>query len=80
MTLDITPDQTLDVKGLACPMPIVKLASAIKKIEMDQIIEVSATDPGVMADIPAWAKKSGNEVLGHKKNGKVIYFYVKRRK
>ncbi|MCG3227565.1 MAG: sulfurtransferase TusA family protein [Candidatus Heimdallarchaeota archaeon] len=76
----IVPDQTLDVKGLSCPMPIVKLASAIKKIEIGQIIEVLATDPGSVPDIAAWSKTSGNEVLKHKKDGKVLKFYVARRK
>ena len=76
----IVPDQTLDVKGLACPMPIVKLASAIKAIEVGQVIEVLATDPGSVPDIAAWSKQSGNEVLKHEKDGKVFKFYVARRK
>ncbi|MFW9997672.1 MAG: sulfurtransferase TusA family protein [Candidatus Odinarchaeota archaeon] len=71
---------TLDVKGLACPMPVVKLAMAIKKIKVDEIIEVLATDPGALADIPAWANKTGNELLRHTKEDKIIKFYVKRRK
>jgi len=76
----IVPNQTLDVKGLACPMPIVKLAQAIKNIEIGQIIEVLATDPGSVPDIAAWSKQSGNEILKHEKEGKVLKFYVARRK
>ena len=76
----IVSDQILDVKGLSCPMPIVKLAQAIKKIDIGQIIEVLATDPGTVPDIAAWSKQSGNEVLKHEKEGKVLTFYVKRRK
>ena len=76
----IVSDQILDVKGLSCPMPIVKLAQAIKKIDIGQIIEVLATDPGTVPDIAAWSKQSGNEILKHEKDGKVFTFYVKRRK
>jgi tRNA 2-thiouridine synthesizing protein A len=75
----ITPVQTLDTKGLACPMPVVKLAGAIKKIEVGQIIEVLATDPGTLADFPAWAAQTGNEVLEHSKDGNVLKFLIARR-
>jgi tRNA 2-thiouridine synthesizing protein A len=68
----------LDLKGLLCPMPVVKIAGAIKKVDVGGIIEATATDPGVMADIPAWAKSTGNEVVKMEREGKVITFWVKR--
>ncbi len=70
---------TLDLKGLLCPLPIVKIAQAVKKVEIGDVIEATATDPGVLADIPAWARSSGNELLSiEKTNGKEIRFMVKR--
>ncbi|MBI2846223.1 MAG: sulfurtransferase TusA family protein, partial [Chloroflexi bacterium] len=56
-------DKVLDLKGLLCPMPIVKMAQAIKEVKVGQTIEATATDPGVMADIPAWARSTGQELL-----------------
>jgi tRNA 2-thiouridine synthesizing protein A len=70
---------TLDLKGLLCPLPVVKIAQAVKKVEIGDVIEATATDPGVLADIPAWARSSGNELLAiEKTNGKEIRFVVKR--
>jgi tRNA 2-thiouridine synthesizing protein A len=80
MSEDAIPTMVLDLKGLLCPMPVVKIAGAIKKVEVGQIIEATATDPGVMADIPAWAKSTGHEVAKMQKEGKVITFWVKRLK
>lgn len=80
MSESVTPAMVLDLKGLLCPMPVVRIAGAIKKVEIGQIIEATATDPGVMADIPAWAKSTGNEVTKMEKEGKVITFWVKRLK
>ncbi len=80
MTESTSANVVLDLKGLLCPMPVVKIAGAIKKIEVGQIIEATATDPGVMADIPAWAKSTGNEVVKMEREGKVITFWVKRLK
>lgn len=79
MTEDITIAMTLDLKGLLCPMPVVKIAQAIKKVEIGDVIEASATDPGVLADMPAWANTSGNELVGIEQED-VIVFRVRRLK
>jgi tRNA 2-thiouridine synthesizing protein A len=71
----------LDLKGLLCPMPVVKLATAVKTVPVGTIIEATASDPGVMADIPAWARSSGNELVSIDKVGeKEFRFVVKRLK
>jgi len=72
------PDATLDVRGLFCPIPIVKLSEAIKKYPTGTVLEVLATDPGTLTDIPAWAKTSGNQVLKTEREGTVIKFHVKK--
>ncbi|OGO48201.1 MAG: hypothetical protein A2Z30_03450 [Chloroflexi bacterium RBG_16_64_43] len=71
----------LDLKGLLCPMPVVKLALAMKTIPVGAIIEATASDPGVVADIPAWARSSGNELVTlDKVADKEFRFVVKRLK
>lgn len=74
----IKVDQVLDLKGLLCPMPVVKLQVAVKKLAAGAIIEGIATDPGVMADIPAWARSTGNELLSITQVGKEYHFVVKK--
>lgn len=76
----IKPDQVLDLKGLLCPMPVVKLSIAVKKLNSGAVIEGIASDPGVMADIPAWARTSGNELLSIEQQGKEYHFIVKKGK
>jgi len=68
---------TLDLKGLLCPMPVVKIALAMKQVSVGDVVEATATDPGVMADIPAWAKTSGNELINIEQ-GEIITFRVRR--
>ena len=70
---------TLDLKGLLCPMPIVRIAQAVKTVAIGDTIEALATDPGVLADIPAWARSTGQELVSMEKtDGKGIRFVVKR--
>ncbi len=80
MSDPIKIDQTLDLKGLLCPMPIVKLSIAVKKTGVGTVLEGIATDPGVMADIPAWARQSGNELLSIEQQGKEYHFLVRKTK
>jgi len=79
MSEEITATLTLDLKGLLCPMPVVKIAQAIKNVEIGDMIEATATDPGVLADMPAWANTSGNELVSIDQ-GDVILFRVRRLK
>jgi tRNA 2-thiouridine synthesizing protein A len=72
------PAVTLDLKGLLCPLPVVKVAQAVKKVNVGDLVEATATDPGVLADIPAWARTSGNEVVTMERGDGVIRFVVKR--
>jgi len=57
--MEVTVAMSLDVKGLSCPIPIVKTAIAMKKLEPGQLIEVFATDPGSVPDFKAWSKTTG---------------------
>lgn len=77
---DITPDLELDLKGLLCPMPMVKVSQQISSVPVGGVIRAVATDAGAMADIPAWAKSTGNEVLQAEKVGSEYVFLVKRMK
>ena len=69
---------TLDLKGLLCPLPVVKISKAIKEVEVGQVVEATATDPGVLADIPAWSKSTGNTLLLMDRQGDHFVFQVRR--
>ena len=75
---DITVDVNMDLKGLACPLPVVKVSQQIKKMDVGQVLVAETTDPGAHADFPAWAKSSGNEILDTVKEGNVTKFYIKK--
>ncbi len=75
---EIKVDLKLDLKGLLCPLPIVKLSQAIKDLPVGAVIEGIATDPGVMADVPAWAKSTGQELISIEQQGKEYRFLIKK--
>lgn len=56
-------DKTLDARGLACPMPIVKTAQMFKTMVSGETLEVISTDAGSVKDFAAWSRTTGNPLL-----------------
>jgi len=77
---EFTTDHTLDARGLKCPMPVVRTSQEIKKISVGGILELLATDPGSVADMVAWCKSTGNELLGRDRADGTFKFYIRRTK
>jgi tRNA 2-thiouridine synthesizing protein A len=71
--------QTVDAKGLSCPMPIVKTAQAIKGLVTGQLLEVLATDPGSVMDFTAWSKTTGNVIVEQSADGGVYRFVLRKK-
>jgi tRNA 2-thiouridine synthesizing protein A len=70
---------TLDLRGLACPMPIAKMAQAIRTLEAGDTIEAFATDPGSVPDFDAWCATTGNELLERSDDAGVYRFVIRKR-
>ena len=69
--------QTVDARGLSCPMPIVKTAMAIKGLAISNELEVLATDPGANRDFVAWCRSTGHALLSSSADGGVFRFLIR---
>ncbi|HUL91967.1 MAG TPA: sulfurtransferase TusA family protein [Burkholderiales bacterium] len=74
-----TFDKDLDVRGLNCPLPILRAKKALADIKSGQVLRVLATDPGAVKDFQAFAKQTGNELLSHTEADKVFTFFMKKK-
>jgi tRNA 2-thiouridine synthesizing protein A len=68
----------LDVKGLNCPLPILRAKKAIKDIGAGTTLEVIATDPGSVKDFEAFCRQTGNELLGWTEDAGTFTFEIKK--
>jgi CoA-disulfide reductase len=75
----IKVDELVDVTGLTCPMPIVKLKKGMETIDSNQILELHATDRGTLSDLPAWSKNAGHTILKTEQDGPIIKFWIKKK-
>ncbi len=69
-------DKTLDLKGLACPLPILKAKKALSELPKGGKLEVFATDPGSVPDFTAFAEATGNALLEHSESKGVYRFLL----
>lgn len=76
--VDIAPDVTIDLKGLSCPMPILKIKKQLKDMNSGQVLLAVGTDTGTRNDIGRTCKKDGHELLGIDEEGGVFKFYIKK--
>ena len=69
-------DKTLDCSGMLCPVPVIKTSKAIKEVQVGEVLQMIATDPGAPADMEAWSRQTGNELLdSHQEGGKYIFYF-----
>ena len=70
------PDKTLDTKGLACPLPILKTKKALSELPKGAKLEVLATDPGSVPDFQAFCETTGNVLVEHSEEAGVYRFVI----
>jgi len=68
----------LDLRGLYCPIPVLRTREEIEKVKVGDQLRVMADDPAAEEDLKRWAKRAGQEVLDVKKEGEVITVTIRR--
>jgi tRNA 2-thiouridine synthesizing protein A len=62
----------LDARGLLCPLPVIRTQERVAALAPGDVLEVTATDPGALADIPAWCRVHGHSVLETRRTGNEV--------
>lgn len=75
----VKPDQTLDVRGMGCPMPLLKAKKVIETLGAGAVLEVLGTDPGSKNDFSSWAGKTGNDYLGFTEEPGLFKHYLRKK-
>jgi tRNA 2-thiouridine synthesizing protein A len=78
MADETTVAQVLDCTGMQCPLPVIKTAQAVKALEVGQVLELLATDPGVDPDMHAWSRRTGHELVSINQEGDVFHVLIRR--
>lgn len=57
------PVERVDALGLLCPLPILRMAAAVRRAGPGQLVELHGDDPGILEDLPAWCEGEGHELV-----------------
>jgi tRNA 2-thiouridine synthesizing protein A len=68
----------LDVKGLKCPLPVLRAKRALGALEPGEVLDVEATDPAALKDFPAFCEMTGHVLLESRTDGDVYRFKIRR--
>lgn len=69
--------KTLDLKGLNCPLPIMKAKKSLSELPAGAVLEVLATDAGAVSDFEAFCKATENTLIEHSESAGVYRFLIK---
>lgn len=72
-------DAELDVRGLNCPLPILRTKKKIGQLASGQVLKIDATDPGALKDFQMFAKQTGHQLLSHTDAGKELTFFMQKK-
>ncbi|MFQ5553778.1 MAG: sulfurtransferase TusA family protein [Acidimicrobiia bacterium] len=70
--------ETIDCSDLLCPLPVYQVALAFEHLATGDVLEVIATDPGSLEDIPALARQRGDAVLATETRGLRHHFWLEK--
>jgi tRNA 2-thiouridine synthesizing protein A len=73
-----TVSETLDARGLNCPLPILRAKKAIAGLGAGELLEIIATDPGSVKDFEAFCKQTGNELVDSSESGGEYHFTIRK--
>ena len=71
-------EKKLDATGLFCPEPVFRTKIEIEKMQVGEILKVSADDPAAEDDISRWVTRNGHELMAMDKDGNTINFQIKK--
>jgi len=79
MTMSRISDVELDVRRLACPLPILRAKKSLSAMSSGQVLKVVATDGGSPKDFVDFCSKTGNELLSSTEENGEFVFLIRRR-
>ncbi|PTR14706.1 MULTISPECIES: sulfurtransferase TusA family protein [unclassified Nitrosospira] len=72
-------DKELDVRGLNCPLPILRTKKSLVDMNTGQVLKIMATDPGAVIDFQVFADQTGNELISLFELAGEFTFYMRKR-
>ena len=71
-------DDTIDVRGMQCPLPVLKARKRLKSMNKNEILKVIATDPAAVIDFPHFCNEAGHALLSTSQDSGELVFIIQK--
>ncbi|MCX7893440.1 MAG: sulfurtransferase TusA family protein [Burkholderiales bacterium] len=79
-SVPIKANVVLDIRGVSCPGPIVEAKKIVEGMKPGEVLQLISSCPGSPADVRAWTKSTGHELLAARDTGRDVHeFFVRKR-
>ena len=69
-------DEVLDAVGFFCPVPIIRTAAQVRRMEPGRLLEIRADDPVTLIDLPNWCSGMGHRFVGWIREGAELRLFL----
>ena len=73
---ELPADQSVDARGLACPLPLLRAKLALNGMLVGQVLHLSSTDAGSQRDISRFAELAGHQLLRTNEQGGEFHYWL----
>ncbi len=70
-------DLEIDVVGLKCPLPVLKLKKRIEPLNPGAVVQLTTSDPTTLKDVPHFCDLAGHELLRSEHKGSAFVFWIR---
>ena len=71
-------DKELDVRGLVCPLPLLRTKKSLADMTTGKILRIIATDPAAVIDFKVFTEQTGNELVFLVEMNGEFTFHIKK--
>ena len=71
-------DAELDVRGLLCPLPVLRARKRLSAMNPGQILKMVASDPAAAIDVPHYCSEAGHTLLATEQQGDLLVFIIRK--
>lgn len=72
------PANTIDARGLLCPLPVLKLRKRLKSVAVGEVVELWADDPAAIVDVPHFCVEAGHDLVSQEQGAAHAIYRVRK--
>ena len=73
-------ETVLDLRGLNCPLPVLRAKKALRPIPIGGVLVLECTDPLTVIDVPNFVTQTGHSLDAQERRGAIYVYRITKRK